>query len=237
MAITSPEPACPEAVSNAQSFVIVLDPGHDPEKGGALSATGEKEVFYNDRLAEAIKKALETMTSVKLTRNPGEVLGLHERSETANRLGAHLFISVHHDSAQEKYLKRTDDPKSPRVETIVPIRGFSIFVSGRNSEYDRSLEFARLLGRELRRTGRSPSLHHAEKIAGENRPVLDAELGLYRFDELLVLRESQSPAILFEAGVIVDPVDEQFVSDRENISQTARAIKKAVAEFIESARH
>ena len=197
------------------------------------------EVLYNDRLVSAIKKELATMDNLEvlLTRNPGENSGLHERADFANRHGANLFISVHHDSAQTQYLKEMGGPENPRVETTTPIRGFSIFVSLQNRENDKSLEFAHMLGRELRRMGRTPSLHHEEKIEGENRRLLDPELGVYRFDELLVLKETRMPALLFEAGVIVDAVDEQFVSDDKNIRQTATAIKNAVTRFIESAGH
>lgn len=231
-------PAYPQPLSHHRPFIVVVDSGHDPQKGGAISATGAREVLYNDRLVSAIKKELETMNNLEVlwTRNPGENLGLHERADFANRHGANLFISVHHDSAQARYLKETGGPVNPKVETTMPIRGFSIFVSQQNREYDKSLEFARMLGRELRQTGRTPSQHHAEKIEGENRLLLDPELGVYRFDELLVLKETRMPALLFEAGVIVDAMDEQFVSDEKNIRQTATAIKKAVAGYIKSAK-
>ena len=174
-------------------FTIVLDPGHDAKNGGAMSATGTMEVLYNERLTEVIKTELETISQVKVavTRSPGEVVGLQGRAVTANEMEANLFISVHHDSVQTKYLKERNIPG--RFETTVPIQGFSIFVSRLNGEYDKSLEFARLFGKELRRTKRSPSLHHAEKIKGENRQLLDPDLGVYQFDELIRRKTPDDP--------------------------------------------
>lgn len=36
-----------------------------------------------------------------------------------------------------------------------------------------------------------PSLHHAEPIHGENRELLDTTLGIYRFDDLTVLKKTR----------------------------------------------
>jgi N-acetylmuramoyl-L-alanine amidase len=43
-------------------------------------------------------------------------------------------------------------------------------------------------------------LHHAEPVAGESRELIDRALGIYRYDELAVLRTATMPAVLFEAG-------------------------------------
>ena len=56
--------------------------------------------------------------------------------------------------------------------------------------------------------GEKPSLYHAEPIAGENRLALDRRLGVHRFDGLAVLKTATMPAVLVEAGVIVNPDDE-----------------------------
>ena len=60
-----------------------------------------------------------------------------------------------------------------------------------------------------------PTLHHAEKIKGENRELIDRELGIYLFDDLVVLRTAQCPAVLFESGVIINPYDDFLVKSHE----------------------
>ena len=72
-----------------------------------------------------------------------------------------------------------------------------------NAHSNESRAFAQDLGRQLIQRGHIPTLHHAEDIEGERRELLSDQLGIYRFDELAVLRTAKSPAILFEAGVIV----------------------------------
>jgi len=87
---------------------------------------------------------------------------------------------------------------------LVRQRAFSIFYSEKNRFSFESLRFACALGEALRRQGLTPTLHHAEPIAAENRPLIDSELGVYRFDDLVVLKRAIMPAVLLECGVIVN---------------------------------
>ena len=74
--------------------------------------------------------------------------------------------------------------------------------------FEASQRLAVSIGRELRSAGFAPSMHHAELIKGESRPVLYPQLGIFRFDRLSALSEARVPAILFEAGVIANPEEE-----------------------------
>jgi N-acetylmuramoyl-L-alanine amidase len=40
------------------------------------------------------------------------------------------------------------------------------------------------------------------------RELLDKERGVYRYDQLIVLQNTKSPAVLFEAGIIVNKAEE-----------------------------
>ena len=87
-------------------FTVVLDSGHTPKNGGALGARGIYEVEYNDQLTAKIAQALQAAgIQVVLTRKPHEEISLDGRVEIANKSNAQLFLAVHHDSAQLKYLK------------------------------------------------------------------------------------------------------------------------------------
>lgn len=68
-----------------------------------------------------------------------------------------------------------------------------------------------------------PTLHHAEKIAGENRELLDPINGIYVFDDLVVLKNSDAPAVLLEAAVIVNPDDEKKASSSQYQNKIAEA--------------
>lgn len=223
--------AAPSQTGN-RPFVVVIDPGHNPQQGGALGARGIYEVRYNDALSAKLAAALQSIgVQVLLTRTATEEISLDGRAVLANTRQADLFLAVHHDSAQLKYLNKTEVNGAAAYQTKQSIAGYSIFVSAINPKFALSLQFAQLLGSELRALGRPPTLHHAEPIAGENRALLDANLGIYQFDELLVLRKTAVPAVLLEVGVIVDRADEAYVSDTANQDAIVKAVVAAVGAF------
>jgi N-acetylmuramoyl-L-alanine amidase len=79
-----------------------------------------------------------------------------------------------------------------------------VFVSYANAHVEESRHFAVDLAAELKTQGLSFTAHHAEKIAGESREMIEPDLGVYRYDDLVVLKRINSPAVLLEAGVIVN---------------------------------
>lgn len=211
---------------------IVIDPGHTPAQGGALGIRGLREVRYNDALAARLCVALEAAGfRARLTRAPDQEIGLDERAALANAWRADLFLAIHHDSAQPQYLERIQAGTLEAYRTRQPIAGYSLFVSGRNARFARSYALAERLGDALGRLGRPPALHHAEPIPGENRELLDRARGIYRFDDLVVLRKTEMPAVLLEAGVIVDAGDEAYVSDEANQRRMVAAIVAAVRAY------
>lgn len=214
-------------------FTVLLDPGHTPKMGGATSVRGIKEVVYNDHLAAILADTLSAHgLRVLLTRRPGEDVSLEDRVAVSRNSQAQCFIALHHDSAQPKYLEQINSNGVEAFSTRIPIRGYSIFVSQKNVQYQKSLSLAQGIGRSVLSLGRKPTLHHAEPIPGENRPLLDSTLGIYRFDDLVVLAKNLLPAILIEYGVLVDRTDEEYVSDSGNQARFAHAICGAIEEFV-----
>lgn len=207
---------------------IILDPGHSPSRPGAFSSTGVKEYVYNDTLLKNVQKYLLSKNiHVDTTRAPGEDISLQKRAEKAT--GKKLFISLHHDSVQPQFMRFINGlPVSQKA------RGYSIFVSRKNKFFDKSLEYAKILGTALRNEGLVPSRHHGEKINGENRIPIDADLGIYIYDDLVVLKQSKSPAILLESAVIVHPQDEILARSPKHQNALARALEKTIKAAMES---
>lgn len=226
---------CIDAFANEGSPgtpVVVVDPGHTKRSPGAISAQGTYEVEYNNNLAAKISDALSSAGyKVVLTRNANQDLTLEERTIIANTSHAIVLLSIHHDSAQPVRLEQIYREGKNVYRTRKPISGFSIFVSTKNCEFDKSYEFAVMLGEELLKLGRKPTLHHAEMIVGESRPLLDERLGIYQYDDLVILRRSNVPAVLLEVGVIVDEDDEKYVADKGNQESIVKAIVKAMHNY------
>lgn len=229
--------ACPLlaflAAAATAAPLIVLDPGHSPDNGGATSILGTKEVTYNDRFVAELAPALERAGwRVRVTRGPKKDMDLVSRPDLANRLHAAVFLSIHHDSAQLKYLKPIHVGGVAAYETTEPIEGYSLYVSHENPQFAESFRLATLLGKQLRSLGRAPNLKHAERIAGENRPLLIRHLGIYEYDHLAVLRHAKVPAVLLEVGVITDRKDEAYVDDEANRQKMIERIVSGLRDFL-----
>lgn len=84
---------------------------------------------------------------------------------------------------------------------------------------------------ELRIAGFTPSLHHAEPIKGENRPIIDAKLGVLRFDGLIVLKSARIPALLLEAGVIAHPEEELDLENGQLRGRMVAALVEGLRSF------
>jgi N-acetylmuramoyl-L-alanine amidase len=222
------------AACDRAGFVVAIDPGHTRASPGATSARGIPEVRFNEVLARRVMAALQAagFSAAFLINRDQATVSLDERAQRANQRGANLFVSIHHDSAQPHRLS-TWTHRGRKLLYTDEIRGYSLFVSERNGDAAGSLRFARLLGTSLRRACLAPTLHHAEKIPGENRELLDEALGIYRFDELVVLRSTRMPALLFEAGVIVNRDEEKLLRSPRHQKKLAAALTEAVVDFCE----
>jgi N-acetylmuramoyl-L-alanine amidase len=191
------------------SFVIAIDIGHSINNSGAISSRGVGEFYFNKDLAVLLRRELvrEGFTQAFLLNEDGADLSLTERTTAANQKKANLFISIHHDSVQARYLSEWSYQGTKRRYSDV-FFGYSVFYSEKNKEMSKSRLFANLLGVELRRNGFVPTLHHAEKIEGEGRDLVDKDKGIYRFDDLVVLKMTNMPAVLLECGIIVNRDEE-----------------------------
>jgi N-acetylmuramoyl-L-alanine amidase len=225
--------AAAEDTCKRASFRILIDVGHTPEDPGAISAHGNPEYGYNLNLANvAMTQLIDAgfrQTTLLLAKGKGYGQ-LAQRAEIANRVAPDLLLSIHHDSTRERYIRRWEFAGVERNYSD-KFSGHSLFVSLKNRFYKQSVDFAKLLGRELASAGLTFTPQHAEDIPTARLPLVDAELGVYRYDNLVVLKDVRAPAVLFEAGLIINRKDELILSTPERRSLLAKAISSAVADY------
>jgi N-acetylmuramoyl-L-alanine amidase len=211
--------------------VIAIDIGHTVATPGAISARGEGEFHFNQRIARQLFARLEKSAVIApyLINPSGGRIGLVDRVKLAAAKGAELLISIHHDSANDRYLENWDPNGDGRTRKYSDrFRGYGVFVSKKNRQNDRSLQFARLVGESLKAQGLSFSPHHAEAIKGENRPILDEGRGIYQYDDLIVLKHAPMPALLVECGVIINRTEEVELKKPEVQARIVEALATAI---------
>jgi len=205
---------------------IAIDVGHYFEEPGVISARGRPEFEFNLALAHEIEGALKARGyTTKLIGADGKMKELWRRPRAAK--GYDLFISVHHDSMREKYLLPWQHDGVERRYSDM-FSGFSLFVSRESAERGKALRCASAIGAALRGAGFKPSLYHADPVVGENRPFADKDNGVHYFDHLAVLRTATMPALLFEAGVVVNREEEVKMSDQHVQQRIAASVADGV---------
>lgn len=220
--------ACTKAdCCGAPPLRVAIDIGHSLNAPGATSARGRGEFHYNRAAAITLSKILNRDPGIQASLiNPnGEDLALTDRTARARTMKAELFISIHHDSVQPHYLQDWQYQGQSQHYSD-RFSGYSLFVGNATGP---SHDYATRIGRELRRRGLAPTHHHAETIEGENRTLLNAELGIYQFGELAVLRSATMPALLIEMGLIVNRDEELRLSDPDYQKTFAEAIRSAIS--------
>ena len=228
--------APPLADSRAQCvkdlFPVALDIGHTLEDPGATSARGIPEFAFNMALGRDVERALAAsgFPARRIIVSGKGKDQLSRRVAAAAALSPAVVISIHHDSVQERYLEDWRFAGAARRFSD-RFSGFSIFVSRANPHFAESLALARDLGRNLVAAGLRFSPHHAERIKGENRETLDGEAGVFEFRNLRVLKQASVPAILFEAGIIVNRAEEMELASPARRQLAAAAIVDAVTDM------
>jgi N-acetylmuramoyl-L-alanine amidase len=230
-----PAPAqAPAAACRAADFRVVLDVGHTAEVPGAISAHGIPEFLFNLRLAEDAKQKLVEAgfdkTALFVT-DKAPPLGLFERVWFANKRGADLFIAIHHDSVPD-YLLQTWDYAGQQLHFNDDFPGYAIFVSKENADRAGSLAFGHLLGKALEARGLAFTPHYTLPLMRHRRrELLDPQAGVYRYDALVVLERTRMPAVLLEAGSIVNRTEELELATPARRDLISGAMVAAVTEF------
>ena len=163
--------------------------------------------------------------------------GLFERASRANAMHADVFIAIHHDSVPDNLLQTWQyGDEENHYNDDYP--GYALFVSYDNPDRAGSLLFGKLLGKALQARGLQYTPHYTLPLMRHyRRELVDADAGVYRFDELVVLRRTVMPAVLLEAGSIINRQEELDLGTPERRAKTSAAIVSAVDDFCAARAH
>jgi len=218
--------------------IVVIDPGHggrDPGASGVSGNSTEKDLTL--ALAKELRATLAERGRVRvaLTRDTDRYLTLDQRAEIARRLGASVYLSLHIDSAPNPLARGAtiyslsdvaSDAEAARLAARENKAG-----DGVTSETDGSVRgmLSDLAFRE--QMGASASL--AERLVRKSSGRFLLRPQPHRFADFRVLRRSEVPAVLFEAGYISNVEDEALLLQprlrQEMVLALAQAIETDVA--------
>ena len=232
-------PATAPATSKCDraKFRIILDVGHTAESYGAMSARKVPEFEYNLNLGKRIEEKLKAdgFSEAFLLVTDGKARpSLAKRVARANKRGADLFLSIHHDSVPDLYVERWEfEGKKSSFNDL--FSGYSVFVSKLNPHFGASLRFARLIGNQMASRDMQFARQYDQWFMGKfQRELLDIEAGVYRYDQLIVLKQTSMPAVLLESGSIINREEELVMASDEHKNKVAAAVASAASEYCET---
>ncbi len=226
------EPAA--SACDRANFRVIVDVGHSAESPGATSARGITEFEFNLKLGQVVEKTLVDAGFAKATllvSTGKNKPSMYQRVARVNEMGADLLLSIHHDAVPDKFVEKWEYNGKTQFFSD-RFKGHSIFVSEDNVERKLSLAFGEMLGEQLKARGMSYTPHYTETFMGRfQRTLLDVFSGVYRYDTLWLLKKSNMPAVLMEAGSIVNRDEELVVSSPERQAIVSGAVKDAVETY------
>lgn len=235
LALTAAAVAAPPAKTcDKAAFRLLIDVGHTDESPGAISARGIPEYQFNLKLARVIEHdMLEAgFAKTKVLITPGKAKpSLYQRVRDAHAIGGDLLLSIHHDAVPDSFVEKWEYEGQQRNFSD-RFSGHSIFISGRNGARAASLTFGRMVGMEMKERGLIFTHHYTEPFMGRYRhPLLDTDAGVYGYDTLHVLKTARMPAVLLEAGSILNRDEELRVATPEHQATVSAAVLKAVENY------
>jgi N-acetylmuramoyl-L-alanine amidase len=229
-----PAPKPTAAKCEPAKLRIAVDVGHTRESDGAMSARDVPEYSFNLNLARKVADKLKAdgFAETRLLITDGKARpSLIRRVATANGMKADLFLSIHHDSVPDKFKEKWEF-NGKKLEYSDRFSGYSLFVSQENPYYETSLHLAQLIGRELKTTGLKYADQYAMPIMGKYRhELLDKDVGVYRYDRLVVLMTTRMPAVLLEAGSIINRDEEVQLASPERQDMIVGSVAAAMKKF------
>ena len=214
--------------------IVLIDPGHggrDPGAPGVSGTVVEKDLTL--AFARELRDLLAQHGRVRvaLTRDGDRTLSLEQRAAIARQLGVSLLVSVHMDSAPNPLARGATVYSLSDVASDAEAARFARAENdeggGLSSEQDKGLRF--LLSDLALRDQMAESADLATRlISGSGRAML-LRPEPHKFAAFHILRRSEVPGVLFEAGYISNIDDEALLRTPQGrapiVAELARAIE------------
>ena len=213
--------------------IVLIDPGHGGRDPGATGVSGNsREKDLTLAFARELRATLAERGRVRvaLTREKDRYLTLDQRADIARRLGASAYVSLHMDSAPNPLARGAtiyslsdvaSDAEAARLAARENKAG-----EGLSSEADGSVRG--MLSDLALREQMDASASLAERIARKSAGRFLLRPEPHRFADFSVLRHSEVPAILFEAGYISNVDDEALLVQPNRRAEMVLALAQAI---------
>jgi len=210
--------------------IVVIDAGHGGRDPGATSVSGQvQEKDLTLVLANALRDELVKRGRVRvaMTREDDRYLALDDRAAVARRLNAATFVSIHIDSAGNPLARGASvyslsDVASDAEAATLAARENAEAGQGTRNAVDSMLADLAM------RSQMSASADLASRLVNKAAGRLELRPNPHRFAAFHVLRRTDTPAVLFEAGYLSNADDELLLREPQERSKMVLALAQAI---------
>lgn len=220
--------AAPEARGRP---IVVIDPGHGGADPGATSISGQvHEKDLTLALARELRDDLVKRGRVRvaMTRDDDRYLSLDERAAVARRLNAAMFVSLHMDSAPSPIARGASVYSLSDVASDAEAERLAGAQNGNDTAETSGGPVEAMLSDLAMQAQMSASADLAARLVSKAAGRVELRPNPHRFAAFHVLRRSDAPAVLFEAGYISNADDEVLLRSPEQRSRIALALAEAI---------
>lgn len=219
----------PYAQSSSQ-FTVVIDPGHGGKDAGANDGRGLLEKELALKVAKKVERHLRRNHEFRviLTRTSDVDMDLDTRAAKANEVRAHVFVSIHANSAKistahgpEVYYL-TLDSVDPSLKHLADDENLGLSGTG-------GLDF--ILWELSSSANSKDSAKLAELVAVNMAEYTGLPERGVKQAPFRVLMGATMPAVLVELGFLTNSRDRELLQKEEYLEKQAQAIASAVNMF------
>jgi N-acetylmuramoyl-L-alanine amidase len=230
------------SVRMLRPVTVVIDPGHggkDPGASGKLYKEKDITLAIGKKLYALLEK--DPLFRPVLTREEDVFVELVKRADTANKLKAQFFISIHCNANPKKDVVGSEtyamgQHKSEENLAVVMRENAVILMEDRHQEvyegFDPNSEEAYIIFSLLQHAYLKQSLRLAKKIEDKMVHITKRPSRGVRQAGFLVLWRTSMPAVLCEVGFITNAQEEKYIGSAEGQAAIAKAIHEALRQYL-----
>jgi N-acetylmuramoyl-L-alanine amidase len=221
--------------------IVVIDAGHGGRDPGATSVSGEvREKDLALILSQGLRDELVKRGRVRvaMTRDDDRYLHLDDRAAVARRLNAALFVSIHVDSAPNPLARGASVYSLSDVASDGEAAHLALRENGEAGRSASGGAVDTMLADLAMRSQMSASADLASRLVNKAAGRVELRPNPHRFAAFHVLRRTEAPAVLFEAGYLSNADDELLLRDPAERAKMVLALAQAIeADVASHARH
>lgn len=215
---------------------VIIDAGHGGKDSGALGKfSKEKDIALQValELGNLIKKNMRDVTVI-YTRQKDEFVPIYQRTRTANKNKADVFISIHCNAAEKNKSAHGIEiftmglEQSSKNLAVTKRENSVILIEDKHKQhyqgFDPTSPESHILFSLYQNAYTENSLKLAQYIESSFKQHTQRKSRGVKQDGLLVLWQTSSPSVLVEVGFITNLEEEKYLNNKTGQNQIVTAI-------------